>query len=371
MATSPLDVRPERRSSPRAVRLLLAAAVSVLAALPAAAAERIAVLDFTGSGGAEILRAAADRARAAALEPARRVGYSVMTRESTALVLEQMGGACADAQCELEMARTVGAALVVTGEIRRLGTSFLGDLKLHDVEKGTLLAVESYAGKDEVDLLAETATAADRLLSTGLQRFFAKPIPVVKRASRVRRFYLQLGNDANLSRSAPLAPLVEGQKLGVESAFGPRLRFGWWASPSWALEAGAGGSSIVVVGTHLATADGGWLTAGGVWRPDPTGIFSLYAGAGAAYVSYQVRDLAKPQTDAVAAGHEIAPAAEAQVRIDFPIGEAFALGARGGGAALWNSAQKVPAGMANGGREWLKSGTTLLWTVGAALTWAF
>jgi hypothetical protein len=59
-------------SHPRAgrwARILLSLLVA-LAALPAAAAERVAVLELTGNAPPEILRAATDRVRAAALEPA-------------------------------------------------------------------------------------------------------------------------------------------------------------------------------------------------------------------------------------------------------------------------------------------------------------
>jgi hypothetical protein len=141
------------------------------AGAPARAAERIAVLELTGQTiGEDMRRALTDRARAAALEPARRAGFDVMTRESTALVLEQMGGQCLEGQCELELGRTIGAALIVTGEVRKLEGAYLCDLKIHDTKKGSLLAVEPYRADDPLALLDRTPAAAERLVTTGLAR---------------------------------------------------------------------------------------------------------------------------------------------------------------------------------------------------------
>jgi hypothetical protein len=155
-------------TSRTAVRALLVCAVAGLS-VTASASDRLAVLEVTGSAvGEDMRRAITDRARAAALDPARRAGLAVMTRESTALVIQQMGGQCLDGQCEIEIAKTIGAAFVVTGEVRKLEGAYFSDLKLHDTDKGTLLAVEAYQAKDPLDLLDQTAGAADRLVAAGL-----------------------------------------------------------------------------------------------------------------------------------------------------------------------------------------------------------
>lgn len=154
----------------RVVRALLACALFATA-VRAAASERIVVLELTGASvGDDMRRAITDRARAAALEPARRSGFEVMTRESTALVIQQMGVQCLEGQCEIELARTVGASLVLTGEVRKLEDAFFADLKLHDTQRGSLLALESYRGQDPLDVLDQTPAAAARLVAAGIAR---------------------------------------------------------------------------------------------------------------------------------------------------------------------------------------------------------
>jgi hypothetical protein len=147
------------------------AVVLLAAAAPGFASERVAVLEFTGAAvGDDMRRAITDRARAAALEPSQRFGLTVMTRESTALVVQQMGAQCLEGQCEIELARTIGASYVVTGELRKLENAFYCDLKLHDTEKGALLGVESYKADDPLAVLDRTPVAAERLVASGLGR---------------------------------------------------------------------------------------------------------------------------------------------------------------------------------------------------------
>jgi hypothetical protein len=170
---------------PKPVRAA-AAALALLAAVHAtparAAAEgRIAVLEFTGKDvEASVLTAMTERARAAAIAPARRFGYQVMSRESAVLVLQEMGGTCVEGQCEIEMARSVGAALVLTGEVRRTQAGCLAELKLHDVAKGSLIAVEALDGKDEFEVLRLTREVTDKLLDAGFSRFFEVPVETVR-----------------------------------------------------------------------------------------------------------------------------------------------------------------------------------------------
>src|SRR5512145_432602 len=93
-------------------------AAAALSAAPAAP-RRVAVLDFNArwaSGCAtaqtdaqqercEMLRLFADQARGGALAVLRPPGFVVMTRENTAQILKDMGGSCADGECEVETAR--------------------------------------------------------------------------------------------------------------------------------------------------------------------------------------------------------------------------------------------------------------------------
>lgn len=49
-------------------------------------------------------------------------GYAVMTRESMAMILKDMGldAQCQEGECEVETARNIGADLVVSGELVRI-----------------------------------------------------------------------------------------------------------------------------------------------------------------------------------------------------------------------------------------------------------
>jgi hypothetical protein len=149
------------------IAIQAASAATVAWAVPTAARaeERLAVLEFSGPQASdELRRALAERARAAALVPARARGITVMTREAITLVLQEMGGKCAEGECEIEAARNVGASMVMTGEVRRLSETWLVDLRLHETAKGALLAAENVSAANELALLEVTFVAARRLL---------------------------------------------------------------------------------------------------------------------------------------------------------------------------------------------------------------
>ncbi len=74
----------------------------------------------------------------------------------------------------------MGAGLVLTGEVRRLDSALVADLKLHDARKGSLLAAESYRAPDGLALLDATGPATERLLAVGFEAFFGKPVLALK-----------------------------------------------------------------------------------------------------------------------------------------------------------------------------------------------
>jgi hypothetical protein len=337
MTTSRSDSRAGRAGPSARLGARLLAAVAVLAAAPTLAAERVAVLEFTGPAlGDDMRRALSDATRAAALEPARAVGYTVMTRESTALVLEQMGGQCTEGQCELEVGRSVGAALVVTGEVRKVEGAYLADLKLHDTQSGALLAVEQCRTGAPLELIDQTRAASGRLLSTGLERYFAKPVPAMRRADTdtrpLRRYYVQLVVDQELSLSAPAT--MSGGTVPMESA-GPMPRglIGARLTHSWAVELAVGAMNIESsdrsVGYRL---EGEWVTLGAAWRPDTESVarlFSIAAQLGMGFTREDDPGLYHSGAPTLNKSY-LVPTGGLEARFDYPLGP-VALGVRGGG----------------------------------------
>ena len=85
----------------------------------------------------------------------------VMTRENVLVMLEAQGKNLADCEgeCEVDTGRRLGADLVVSGEIIRVGSRLKVDLRLHDTRSGQLLSGAAATGKnvDELDAAVESA----------------------------------------------------------------------------------------------------------------------------------------------------------------------------------------------------------------------
>lgn len=128
-------------------------------------ARRLAVLDFRGAAAPKVLALLADQARAAAAEGAG-AGRAVLTREAVTAALREKGRGvepCADAECELEVARAAGADLVVTGEVTEVGDARVLVLRLVDVAAGTLAASRTAQARDELGLVEATRAEAAAL----------------------------------------------------------------------------------------------------------------------------------------------------------------------------------------------------------------
>ncbi len=357
-----------RRSHPRRLLPLLLVAL----AAPAAAAERIVVLEFTGDASEKLRAAMTDRARAAALGPARKIGYDVMSRESTALVIEQVGAKCVEGQCELELARSVGAAILLTGEVRQLEGAYTCDLKLHDAEKGSLLALETARATDALTLSDRTPEVAERVLATGLERYFGRTVPALKRQELLRWYvgvqgYVPIGvDDAKIT-------FTSGSSTDKQGRVG--LRAGWRFRPSWAVELGGGYGGIAEaddpnspsdVGPHTSVSLG-WATAGVAWEPLANRVFSLAAEAGVAVTELEyVAQGSGPYRTSLAS-----PTAGVEARVTYPIGR-FDVGLRTGIRGIdHRGGVLVPAGYLHAGEEFLKGGTFFLWDVAASVGVSF
>jgi hypothetical protein len=131
-----------------------------------AATRRLAVLEFRGSIAPNLLALLSDQARSAAVEAVRPHGIAVMTRENTSVMLRDQGrapGACTEGDCEVETARLIGAHLVVTGEVWRVGSAQFLQMKLFDAEAGTLLASKQADATDDLALVKAAKPAAAAL----------------------------------------------------------------------------------------------------------------------------------------------------------------------------------------------------------------
>ena len=67
--------------------------------------------------------------------------HLIMTRENMLEILFDMGkdASCMEGQCEVEVGRNVGADLIVTGDILKMGSMYVLTLKLYDTTSGALL----------------------------------------------------------------------------------------------------------------------------------------------------------------------------------------------------------------------------------------
>lgn len=117
-----------------------------LLAAPVRAAERIVVLQLTPGGeGTEALVAPLTEQ---VLTEAQRLGFVVVGQSDLAAVLglerqrELLGCAAGSSSCYAELSGALGASLLMTGSVSRVGQTFRVDLKLIDAATGNVLRRE-------------------------------------------------------------------------------------------------------------------------------------------------------------------------------------------------------------------------------------
>jgi len=70
-----------------------------------------------------------------------------------------------EGECEVETGRKIGADLVISGEMLRVGSSLKMSLKLHETHQGRLLAGSVATGRDIDELDRQASKAVDELCS--------------------------------------------------------------------------------------------------------------------------------------------------------------------------------------------------------------
>ena len=214
-------------------RGLVATALFVLLALawapPASAAptQRLAVLELSGAFERDILSVFSDQVRQGALSSLKGTSYEVMTRENMAMLARNMGvdlAACQEgAECEVDIGRNIGAALVISGGVTKVGSSLFCTLKIHTTDKGTLLASKTVKATDEEAmieaLVQETAALIREGLGLGRSRSRRAVAPTTGGAIRGDEtdFELEVAAEAVVRfESSPPGDALQGEPLQQE-----------------------------------------------------------------------------------------------------------------------------------------------------------
>jgi TolB-like protein len=128
-------------------------------------AGKLAVLDFknyTTDLQPEQVRYFTDVVRSAAVRAGPRL--EVMTRENLLVLMQAQGRdlAACQGECEVETGRLIGADLIVSGDLQRIGKKLKLSMRLHETHGGRLMAADVASGRDidELDTNAQTAAAA-------------------------------------------------------------------------------------------------------------------------------------------------------------------------------------------------------------------
>ena len=145
---------------------------------------RVAVLELKGQLTRGQISVLSDKVRAGVLAGLQGKDYVVMTRESMAMLLKDMGIDCleVEGECEVETGRNVGAAYVVSGAVEDVGGGLLlVSLKVHDTASGALKATGDVRGKEVIQLIdqlpAKVAQVMARAFGEGGQM-----APIVQQA---------------------------------------------------------------------------------------------------------------------------------------------------------------------------------------------
>jgi TolB-like protein len=102
------------------------------------------------------------------LAPATRV----MTRENVLVLLRSSGKKLeeCEGECEVDTGRRLGADLIVSGDLLRVGSRLKLEMRLHDTRDGQLIDGETVSGRDVDELDAALESTVALLLKTILKQ---------------------------------------------------------------------------------------------------------------------------------------------------------------------------------------------------------
>ena len=93
-------------------------------------------------------------------------GLKVMTRENVLVMLQAQGKTLADCEgeCEVETGRRLGADLVVSGDLLKIGSNLKLDLRLHETKNGQLINGVRVTAATVDELEPKTVAAIEELI---------------------------------------------------------------------------------------------------------------------------------------------------------------------------------------------------------------
>ena len=133
--------------------------------------QRLAVLEFRGIGVRDVglLASLSDGIRSGLIKSVHTDQFLVMTQESTLQILKDQGkdASCIEGECEVEVARNIGADFVISGTITKISERYVVTIKLHDTQTSALLASEQINDADPLQLIEKMVVEGQKLLMEG------------------------------------------------------------------------------------------------------------------------------------------------------------------------------------------------------------
>ena len=138
---------------------------------------RLAVLEFRGVGVSNgLLKVLADEVRTGVVHVSNGQKIQgekliIMTRENMMQILKDQGLSAEDCtgECEVEIAKNIGADYVISGDITKVGSIFVLVVKLHSTFDSNLLSSESFKTKSEEELLKQSSNIGSKVFQVGLK----------------------------------------------------------------------------------------------------------------------------------------------------------------------------------------------------------
>ncbi|MEC7987186.1 MAG: PEGA domain-containing protein [Myxococcota bacterium] len=137
---------------------------------------RLAILEFQGIGvDKSALHFLSDRVRSGVLEVSKDIRIDgeeliIMTRENMMAVLEDQGKTAADCvgECEVELAKNIGADYVISGEVGKVGSLYVLTIKIHETARANLLGSENVEARQIESLLSKAQEAGEDIFVDAL-----------------------------------------------------------------------------------------------------------------------------------------------------------------------------------------------------------